>query len=172
MEDKYNLVDKHKRLCKLLLKKQSVEIEIEKLLVNNKTRFSYKKFVGDLGEFYFGFHAAKKFKRIKQNVAPNADWDYNVELKTGITSLLGIKDGSIRVEVKTRYDQKGNNHIFGLHPDKFDLLAFVILDKFYKCKHIGIIESSKIIVDRQNRIKYNDYYNTGKVFVLYDEWNQ
>lgn len=87
----------------------------------------------------------------------------------GTTAALGIKKTPMRVELKTRYDQKGNNHIFGLHPEKFNLLAFVMLDKYYECKHIGIIESAKIKVDVQNRIKYNDYYRTGKVFTLYDQ---
>lgn len=73
----------------------------------------------------------------------------------------------MRIEVKTRYAQNGNNHLFGIKKEKFDLLAFVMLDQFYRCEFIGIINVNKIIPDRQNRIKHLDYFKNSKTLVLH-----
>ncbi len=78
----------------------------------------------------------------------------------------------VRVEVKTRHAQVGNNHLFGIKPQKFDLLAFVALSDNLKCRHIGLIKSSDIKVDNQSRIKYSDYYRNGLVIWKSNDWEE
>jgi hypothetical protein len=122
----------------------------------NKIRFSPKKFVGDLGEFYF-FKLASCFADLKQSETSNSYCDFEGVLKPEYEAKFNLNKEKIKIEVKTRHAQKGDNHLFGVCPEKFDLLAFVALTDDFQCRHIGIIKSSCIETDKQNRITYSKY---------------
>ena len=160
---------KDSRLLSLLNEKKKLDLKIRKLIINdtnNKIRFSEKKFVGDLGEYYFFKHANTAFSSCSQKIQSNAAFDFYGTLKEKYKRTLTIKKDNLRIEVKTRYAQNGNNHLFGIKKDKFDLLAFVKLDDSYRCEYIGIVKVSKLKPDKQNRIKHRDYFTNNKETVV------
>jgi hypothetical protein len=147
------------KLEKLLTEKVSIDDKIQKLIISddNTIRFLKKKFVGELGEYYFKKYFEEYTFSIDQNKTSNARYDFIVKLnKKGKTKLKINSDKELKVEVKTRYDQDGINHIFGIDTNKFDLLAFIKLDKNYVCDHIGIVLREFINPDKQKRIRYTD----------------
>ena len=150
-------------LQELLNKKIEAEDEIERIVRNNKFRFSKKKFVADLGEYYFYINVREIFKTLEQSEESNADFDFKGILKNDLAAEFGFpSDTEIKVEIKTRYHQKGKNQIFGLKPSKFDILAFVSLDKNYRCHYVGLIKSTDLRPDKQNRIVFTALCNEGK----------
>lgn len=160
-------------LVPLLAKKKQLDDDIAAVIRagDPNVRFSTKKFVPDLGEFYF-LKLATVFQDLKQSVKSNADFDFLAILDDATRMLFGIDVNQARIEVKTRYAQIGNNHIKGLKPTKFDLLAFVALADDYTCRHIGIIRSSDIVIDRQERIRCSDYYRKGLVRWKTSHWTE
>ena len=132
----------------LLRQKRSIELEIEKLFTGNYNeiiRFSSKKFVADLGEYYF-YKAATFLSDLKQSRTSNFDCDFVGKLLPEFREVFGLNIEEVRVEVKTRHAQIGNNHLKGINLQKFDLLAFVALSDDLRCRHIGIIKSIDIKV--------------------------
>ena len=165
-------MDFNDRLRLLLLKKRQIDLEIEQVITENyngKVRFSSKKFVGDLGELYF-YNSVPLFSELAQSSTSNNDYDFIGKLYPKFSGLFGLNSVNVRIEIKTRHAQEGNNHLFGINTQKFDLLAFVALTNDFQCRHIGIINSSDITVDRQNRIRYSDYYRKGLVKWKTTEW--
>lgn len=145
----------------MLFQKRQIDLEIEKFINQSllgKFRFSAKKFTGDLGELYFSQIAAPLFSRLEQSPFSNEDCDFRGELLPEYSALFELTPGEIRIEVKCRHDQEGNNHLFGLDTEKFDLLAFVALDSNFQCRHIGLIKATDIFPDKQKRIRYTNYY--------------
>jgi hypothetical protein len=160
------------KLKQLLLQKRQIDLEIEKLITENYLggiRFSSKKFVGDLGELYF-YQQAKIFSKLSQSQTSNNEHDFSGSLLPEFQELFELDNALVRVEIKTRHAQLGNNHLKGINIQKSDLVAFVALDNDFQCRHIGIIKSSDITVDRQNRIRYTDYYNRGLVRWETNQW--
>jgi hypothetical protein len=156
----------------LLEKKRKTDLEIAdyfKREYADKIRFSSKKFVGDLGEFYF-YKLASCFADLKQSGTSNSSCDFEGVLKPEYEAEFDLNKEKVKIEVKTRHAQKGDNHLFGVYPAKFDLLAFVALADDFQCRHIGIIKSSDIQTDKQNRIKYLKYYNEGSVLWKTNPW--
>jgi hypothetical protein len=145
---------------KLLLEiRRKLDLAIENYFVQkypNKIRFSPKKFVGDLGEFYF-YELASCFESLTQSKTSNDKCDFEGVLANEYRAKFNLNNEQIGIEVKTRHAQSGNNHLFGVYPEKFDLLAFVALNEDFQCRYIGIIKSSDITIDNQNRIKFSDY---------------
>lgn len=156
----------------LLEKKRKTDLEIADYFEQkypNKIRFSSKKFVGDLGEFYF-YKLAICFEGLRQMGTSNSTCDFEGILAPEFRDKFNLNTEQIRIEVKTRHAQSGNNHLFGVHPEKFDLLAFVALADDFRCRHIGIIKSSDIKIDKQNRITYSNYYKNGLVLWETNPW--
>ena len=59
------------QLLRLLKEKNKLDLKIKKFITkstNKKVRFSEKKFVGDLGEYYFFKHASTAFSYFSQNI--------------------------------------------------------------------------------------------------------
>ena len=115
----------------LLNQKLEIEQKLEAYLKQNAfAHFSSKKFVGDLGEYYALLNLSHLFESNSLIISEvsNASNDISGRLKAEIANEWKIKP-IVRVEVKTRYFQKGNPHIFGLDTAKFDLLVFVSLNK-------------------------------------------
>jgi hypothetical protein len=167
-------MDFDSELESLLRQKRNIELLIEKLFAekyNREIRLSSKKLVADLGEYYF-YKAASFFAELKQGVTSNCDCDFTGKLFPEFREKFNLNLGEVRVEVKTRHAQVGNNHLFGIKPQKFDLLAFVALSDDLKCRHIGLIRSSDIQVDSQRRIKYSDYYRNGLVVWKSNDWEE
>jgi hypothetical protein len=162
------------RLNSLLTRKRQIDLEIENLFVSNSgisSRFSSKKFVGDLGEYYFS-KAADFLSELTQSTTSNFDCDFVGKLLPEFQEEFNLDVEDVRIEVKTRHAQIGNNHLFGIMPEKFDLLAFVALSDDFICRHIGMIKSTDIKVDNQNRIRYSNYYNEGLVLWKTNEWKE
>ena len=106
------------------------KIEIEKCLENHfRTKgfphFSAKKFVGDLGEYYSLINLKHLFEEGSLKISENSTSPYDLEgkLKNEVANKWKI-DQYVRIEVKTRFHQKGKPHLFGVHKEKFDLLVF------------------------------------------------
>lgn len=162
------------QLKQMLVQKRLIDIEIEKLIIDNYSgaiRFSSKKFVGDLGELYF-YQQVKIFSELTQSPISNNEHDFSGLLLPEFQKLFELVNPFVRVEIKTRHAQIGNNHLKGIDIQKSDLVAFVALDNDFQCRHIGIIKSSDITVDRQNRIRYSDYYKRGLVRWESNKWTE
>lgn len=158
----------------LLMQKRKIDLKIEKLFSEKlgiSSRFSSKKFVGDLGEYYFS-KAANFLSELTQSTTSNFDCDFVGKLIPEFQKKFDLSSEDVRIEVKTRHSQIGNNHLFGIIAEKFDLLAFVALSDDFSCRHIGIIKSTDIKIDKQNRIKYSDYYRKGFVIWKTNDWEE
>lgn len=159
-------------LRNFLKSRRQLDLEIGRMIereFEGRIRFSPKKFVGDLGELYFYLNAPL-FSELVQSSASNDECDFRGILKGEYLEAFGLDSAEVRIEVKTRHAQRGDNHLFGLHPVKFDLLAFVLLGDDFDCRHIGIIRSSDLKPDRQHRIKYGSYYNNCLVKWQLNPW--
>lgn len=162
------------KLVELLKQRRLIDLEIAKVIAESNRgsiRFSEKKFVGDLGEYYF-YKFAPPFLEIEQSTTSNKDCDFRGKLSEGGRQLFGLENERVRIEVKTRHAQVGNNHLFAIDNTKFDLLAFVALADDFSCRYIGMISGRDIVVDRQNRIKYSDYYKRGLVRWQTTPWTE
>lgn len=161
-------------LLDLLRRRREIDIQIARVIGDahdGAIRFSEKKFVGDLGEYYF-YKFAPSFLTIEQSLTSNKNCDFTRKLTDEGRQLLGLGMNDVRIEVKTRHAQVGNNHIFSIDNTKFDLLAFVALADDFSCRHIGLIRGEDVVVDQQNRIKYSDYYNRGLVRWKTTDWTE
>ncbi|MFV1884924.1 MAG: hypothetical protein ACMZ7B_10585 [Balneola sp.] len=133
-----------------------IEDKIQKLLRKKDVRFSSNKFVGDLGEYYFKLNTEKIiFESLDQSKNSNDKFDFLGVLKDDFQAKYSLPK-TVRIEVKTRKFQSGTPQIFGLNKDKFDLLAFVALDKDYSCYYISLIKKEMVLPDKQKRIRYKN----------------
>ena len=143
----------------LLSEKVKLEKQIAQLVSQESpVRFSYKKFVADLGEYYFFINCKHIFEgdSLIQSKTSNAPADFSGQISESLAQQFDI-DKNVRIEVKTRYHQTGNPHIFGLDTSKFGLLAFVAIDENYHFDYIGLVKATDITPDSQKRIKFIDY---------------
>ncbi len=146
-------------LSDLLFEKYKIDQKICAFInsEDKSLRFFHKKFVGDIGEYYFKKQFKKYSINIEQSQTSNAEYDFLVQLNEKGKNKFKIKNAkSIKIEVKTRYDQKGINHIFGIEKRKFDMLAFIKLDAFYQCVQISLVQKRYIKTDNQKRIRFTD----------------
>jgi|GEM_PF-2352484 hypothetical protein len=129
-----------KSLDELLQEYLSKGKEIAEYVKNKGAkRFSTKKFVADLGEYYFYENCKDIFETLDQNKKATADYDFSGSLKQG-----KILNTDVRIEVKTRHAQDGNPYLLGVKPKKFDILAFIFLDENLSCRYIGIVNKKEI----------------------------
>lgn len=161
------------QLNSLLIKKRELDLEIATLIskqYEGKIRISPKKLVADLGEYYV-FKNLSFIENLEQPVVSNADCDLIGEISEELRKKWGLKKKIVRIEVKTRYAQDGDNQFKDVKPDKFDLLAFVSLNKEYGCHHIGLIRSEDLILDRYSRTYYSKYWPS-KVVWKSNDWER
>ncbi len=132
---------------------------IKQLIKSKGFRFSYKKFVADLGEYYFFQVCQSLFKTdsLKQSIRATASYDYEgIFHDKELYKIFG--DESMRIEVKTRYAQVYNPNLLGIKCDKFDVLAFVYLREDYSWQYISLlrVEDIRPIVEatKKNRLVY------------------
>ncbi|GAB2569506.1 hypothetical protein [Spirosoma areae] len=88
----------------LLIQKVKLEKEIAKLVSDkNPIRFSYKKFVADLGEYYFYRECNHLFvpSSLLQSTKSNAPADFVGQLIESIARQIRV-DENVRIEIKTR----------------------------------------------------------------------
>lgn len=86
----------------------------------------------------------------------NSTWDIKGKLKSKVAMEWDICQ-DIEIEVKTRFHQKGNPHLFGIRKDNFDLLVFVSLNDNYSLHFIGVLRKTDLPeVDNQKRIVFNE----------------
>ena len=152
--DKFNI-----KLETLLSEKVKIEKRIAQLVSQESpVRFSYKKFVANLGEYYFFKNCKYLFEKgsLIQSKTSNASVDFSGHLLDEFV-LQFQTDKNVRIEVKTRYHQTGNPHIRGLDTSKFDLLAFVAIDEIYSFDYVGLLKASDIKPDSYKRIRFVDY---------------
>ena len=141
----------------------SLKVEIEKkikerLIKKGFEHFSSKKFVGDLGEYYAQINLKHLFEEgtLKISEKSNSSYDMKGKLKSDVAKEWDIyKD--VKIEVKTRFHQKGKPHMFGIKKDNFDLLVYVSLNEDYTVHFIGVSRKEDLPeVDLQKRIVFSD----------------
>ncbi|MBO6524515.1 MAG: hypothetical protein JJ971_11855 [Balneolaceae bacterium] len=133
-----------------------IEDEIQKLLRKKGIRFSSSKFVGDLGEYYFKSNIENKiFETLYQSKTSNDKSDFTGILKDDFRTKYSLPK-EVQIGVKTRKFQKGTPQLFGLDKNKFDILAFVALNKDYSCSYIGLIKKEMVFPDKQKRIRFKN----------------
>lgn len=146
-------------ITELLNKKIEIEKSLEKHFKENGfEHFSSKKFVGDLGEYYAKLNLEHLFESntLRISEISNSPYDISGKLKSEVAKEWDI-DPNVRIEVKTRFHQKGNPHLFGIHKENFDLLVFVSLHDNYSVHFIGVIKKSDLPeIDKQNRIVFSE----------------
>lgn len=151
----------------LLQRKLDIEKQIETILKEKGfAHFSSKKFVGDLGEYYALINLEHLFEvgSLKLSDISNSPFDISGVLKSEVAEKWQINP-NVRIEVKTRFHQQGNPHLFGLNQDNFELLAFISLNNDYSVHFVGIIKKDDLPpIDKQNRIIFSD-----KIKLVYPE---
>jgi hypothetical protein len=146
-------------IIELLNQKVDIEKKIEKQLQEKGFKhFSSKKFVGDLGEYYALINLKHLFEEgtFEISTTSNSPCDIKGKLKSEVAKKWDINQ-DVRIEVKTRYYQKGNSHIFGIKKENFDLLVYVSLNEDYTVHFIGVLINNDLLkVDAQKRIVFSE----------------
>lgn len=125
------------------------------LIEHGAIRFSTKKLVADLGEYYFSLNCMYLFNGLVQMNKATAEYDFRAN-----KSQLKFEKNStnpIRIEVKTRHAQDNNPYLSGVKVEKFDLLVFVHLNEDYSCRYIGVMDKNEIkgqIDKKRNRLVF------------------
>lgn len=130
----------------------------EYILSKGQKRFSHKKMVADLGEYYFNVNCSHLFKELYQATTATAEADYR-----GIFKEMNLNKkfpNEVRIEVKTRYAQKNDPYLLGIKVEKFDILVFIHLNENYSCRYIGILDKNELDVIKNNRLIYKDNLQT------------
>lgn len=146
-------------IIELLNQKVDIEQKIErKIKEKGFLHFSAKKFVGDLGEYYAKINLSHLFvdNQLYISEISNSLYDIKGVLKKEVSENWKI-DPNVRIEVKTRFHQLGNPHLFGINKDNFDLLVFVLLNKDYSVHYIAVMKKGDLPdVDCQDRIVFSN----------------
>lgn len=123
-------------------------------------RFSYKKFVADLGEYYFYTYCNHLFipGSLKQSEKATAPYDFEgIFIRNQIFKKFW--DKPCLIEVKTRHAQVNDPYLLGIKLEKFQVLAFVFLNENYSCNYISLIDRDGLqgkITGKQNRLIFKD----------------
>lgn len=108
-------------------------------------RCSPNKLVADLGEFY-AYQGLLKRKDLFRSIEPqeysNSDHDMTAILSEGSDLYDLFQKERLRIEVKTRRNQKGAKYLSGVKPEKFDLLCMVDMKQNYLLSSIFLVTSS------------------------------
>lgn len=128
----------------------------EYILEKGQKRFSTKKFVADIGEYYFRVNCEHLFNKLNQSEKATADYDYEATPK--LEGLFSNYQVPIKIEVKTRHAQPDDPYLLGIKKEKFDLLVFVHLNEDFSCRYIGIMDKEQIkdkVEGDQKRLVFN-----------------
>jgi len=138
------------------------ETRIAEIVMKRGLRFSTNKMTADLGEFY-AFYALSRsenlFESINQQKKSNEEFDLLGKLTTKSILLNHFEKKEIRIEVKTRRNQKGVKYLSSLKPEKFELLCVVDLAKDYTLNKIFLVKSetaSKFLDRKYHRLIFKD----------------
>jgi hypothetical protein len=158
----------NQKILDLALKKIQVDDEITKLLQEENEKFSRKKLVADLGEYHAKKNIEHFFEKLKFSETRVSRCDMIGTLKDKFAKQWNLpKD--VKIEVKTRYDQKGLPHLANVDKSQFDLLVFVSLNSDYSIHYIGMVKSMGVQVSALKKVIYssklNPVFATEKEFV-------
>ncbi len=148
-------------LTQLLSQKRGIDKKLEETLkAKGFHHFSSKKFIGDYGEYLAKLNLKHLFVNEEILISNNSndECDMSGTLKPEVAKEWNIVNPEVRIEVKTRYHQKGMPHLFGIKPHKFDLLVFVSLNEDYSCHFVGVLKSIDLKVDKQSRVVFSNNY--------------
>lgn len=121
------------------------EKRIAEIINRHGLRFSINKVTADIGEFYtYNVLSSKRdiFKSITQEINSNSDCDFIGVLEKDSILNEYFNTQIIKIEVKTRRNQKGSKYLGGVKPEKFDLLCMVDLNQDYTLNQIFLVESN------------------------------
>lgn len=120
------------------------ENRIAEIIKKSGLRFSTNKMTADLGEFYAYQVLSENntmFESIESQMTSNAEYDLWGYLAPNSVLSAFFEDEKIRIEVKTRRNQKGVKYLGGVKPEKFDLLCVVDIAKNYTLNRIHLVKS-------------------------------
>lgn len=158
------------KIISLAKKKLEIDKEITKIIQAENEFFSYKKLIGDLGEFHAINNIRDFFKKIEFLSTRVSDQDLKGILQDNYATKWGFPiEKELNIEVKTRYFQKGNPHLSNIHRNNFDILVFVSLNEDYSIHYISMVKSSDLSVTKNNKVIYSKkikpLYATSDVFL-------
>lgn len=158
----------NQKILDLAAKKIEIDNEITKIIQQANTKFSRKKLVADLGEYHAKKNIEYFFEKLEFSETRVSRCDMNGTLKDEFAKQWNLpKD--VKIEVKTRYDQKGLPHLANVDKNQFDLLLFVSLNSDYSIHYIGIVKSADLQVSALKKVIYssklNPVFATNKLFV-------
>lgn len=120
------------------------ENRIAEIIKKSGLRFSTNKMTADLGEF-FAFQSLSNLPELFESIEPqknsNADFDLSGKLAPNSILFDYFEKKEIRIEVKTRRNQKGIKYLGSLKPEKFEILCVVDLAKNYTLNKIYLVKS-------------------------------
>ena len=125
--------------------KQKIELQI--LSEKNGLRFSTNKLTADLGEFYvfkYLLNQSELFESIEPQLISNAEFDFLGKLSPNSLLFQYFDKNEIRIEVKTRRNQKGVKYLASIKPEKFELLCVADLAKNYSLDDIFLVKSKVV----------------------------
>lgn len=145
----------NQEIIDLAKEKLKIDLAITKIIQEENPNFSYKKLVGDLGEYY-----------AKKNIECFFDELKFSEKRVSVCDLIGtLKDEYsqkwnlpklVNIEVKTRYFQQGSQHIGNVHKDNFHLLVFVSLYEDYSIHYLSMVKNTpNLKISSNGKIIYN-----------------
>lgn len=127
-----------------LEKLYDAENKIALIIQKSGLRFSTNKITADLGEFYafqYLSESKKMFESICTSNLSNSEFDLFGILSSNSVLKKYFKTMKIRIEVKTRRNQKGIKYLSSLKPEKFDLLCVVDIAQNYSLNKILLVTS-------------------------------
>lgn len=119
------------------------ENKIAEIIIKSGLRFSTNKLTADLGEFY-AYQALSEgilFESIEPQFISNSEFDLLGNLASNSSIRQHFIAKKIKIEVKTRRNQKGIKYLSSVKPEKFDLLCVVDIAKNYSLNKIYLVKS-------------------------------
>ncbi len=139
------------------------EQKIAKMIEESGLRFSINKLTAVLGEYYVYRTLSDEpdlFESIEPQTISNADFDLKGQISVN-SPLSGYFDfGEIRIEVKTRRNQKGSKYLSSVKPEKFDLLCVVDIAANYNLNQIFFVKSEtaqKFLDTKRQRLIFKEH---------------
>lgn len=131
------------------------ENKVVELIKNTGLRCSPNKLTADLGEFYAyrALFDSGLFKSLSSQTISNADYDLFGHLAPDSALSSHFELGKLRIEVKTRRNQKGVKYLGGVQPEKFDLLCVVDIANNYSLNKVHLVKSevAELHLDRKRQ---------------------
>lgn len=146
------------------------QCRISKIIEGKGLRFSINKITADLGEYYAYLTLAKAkelFESISQESQSNSDFDL-IGIPTQDSIIVKrFSNSPLKIEVKTRRNQKGAKYLSSVKPNKFDILCVVDIAIDYSLKQVFLVDG-KVVEEnldiKRGRLKFNDsmsFYKLG-----------